>query len=888
MKNISFDNPYWLFIAIPLLLALFIPYFISVNKDNKNKGWIASLVLHTLIVVCLTLAAAGLTHTTVMTRTKVYIVADVSYSANRNLDEIDAHIANIADDLPSNSRLGIVCFGKDCEILTSSGTAIKSVKEASVDNSGTNIADALNYTSTLFSENELKRIILITDGYDTVSKNGDLISAVEQLEARDIRLDAVYIDSNLKDGVAEIQISDTEYTQSTYLQHETQVKILLESNVPNDAMVDLFVKAENGEYKKIDTTVVKADTGVNVVTFDLPTDVSGVFDYKVDVSATNDTSTNNNSYIFTQTVAGKRNVLLITEKQSDVTALTSLYSETAELTPYVINGMNRDVPYTVEDLSQYDEIILSNVDIRKINNIHAFVDSVDSVVSQYGKSLITLGDLSMQNKDDAIFEKLEELLPVNFGNASKDASLYTIVLDISRSMNDTSQLIIAKDASIKLLSLLSDDDYVAYVTLAGEARIEQTPTRLGDCREELYKKIQNATPTQGTFIGDALKLAYEHVKDLNFSEKQVMLISDGLTFTYEPEDATKIATQMYVDGITVSTVNVLSGNVPQAVNLLSAIAANGRGNYYLLDRAENVADLIFATIADDLTESIVEKESKVTVASFRDETSEGILSLPNVHGYVNSKAKLDATMVLSVDYEQKSGKISQVPLYSYREHGNGRVATFTSSLSGNWLKAWDKDTKALFFDNVLTTNTPPERINYPYNLNFEYMGNYSTLEIVPSYLNPLAKATVKITAPDGTVSEEQLAFDLNRYFTTFETPKTGKYHVKITYTYGKHSFISNTYYNVSYEPEYNAFNVFDVSSLYDFIRSKGTITTNGNVDMRNDKNDVSTYELSFRLPLLITAVALFVADIFIRKTRWADIKRWFSKFTKKKKGGKKQ
>ena len=459
MKNISFDNPYWLFIAIPLLLALFIPYFISVNKDNKNKGWIASLVLHTLIVVCLTLAAAGLTHTTVMTRTKVYIVADVSYSANRNLDEIDAHIANIADDLPSNSRLGIVCFGKDCEILTSSGTAIKSVKEASVDNSGTNIADALNYTSTLFSENELKRIILITDGYDTVSKNGDLISAVEQLEARDIRLDAVYIDSNLKDGVAEIQISDTEYTQSTYLQHETQVKILLESNVPNDAMVDLFVKAENGEYKKIDTTVVKADTGVNVVTFDLPTDVSGVFDYKVDVSATNDTSTNNNSYIFTQTVAGKRNVLLITEKQSDVTALTSLYSETAELTPYVINGMNRDVPYTVEDLSQYDEIILSNVDIRKINNIHAFVDSVDSVVSQYGKSLITLGDLSMQNKDDAIFEKLEELLPVNFGNASKDASLYTIVLDISRSMNDTSQLIIAKDASIKLLSLLSDDDY---------------------------------------------------------------------------------------------------------------------------------------------------------------------------------------------------------------------------------------------------------------------------------------------------------------------------------------------------------------------------------------------------------------------------------------------
>ena len=59
MKNISFDNPYLLLIAIPLLAILLIPYFISVNKDNRNKGWIASLVIHTAIVVCVSLAAAG-------------------------------------------------------------------------------------------------------------------------------------------------------------------------------------------------------------------------------------------------------------------------------------------------------------------------------------------------------------------------------------------------------------------------------------------------------------------------------------------------------------------------------------------------------------------------------------------------------------------------------------------------------------------------------------------------------------------------------------------------------------------------------------------------------------------------------------------------------------
>ena len=883
MRNISFDNPYWLLLAIPLLLALFIPYFVSVSRDNRNKGWIASLVIHCLISVCVTLAAAGLVHTTVMTRTKVYIVADLSYSTNRNLDEIDAHIANIAEELPPNSRLGIVCFGNDSKILTSSGTEIKSVKEATVDTSGTNIVGALDYTATLFSENELKRIILLTDGMDTASANADLVSAVERLKARNIRLDAVYLDSNLEDGVHEVQISGAEYTHSTYLNYDTQVQIQIESNTDNDAMLDLFMKNADGEYVKINTTVLHLDAGINVATFDLLTDTEGVFDYKAVVSATSDGSEQNNAYTFTQTVAGKRNVLLVTEKQSDVNELTALYSETAELDPYVINNFNRDVPYTVEALSAYDEIILSNVDVRKINNIYAFVDSVDAVVSEYGKSLITLGDLQMQNKDDPIFERLEELLPVNFGNANKDAKLYTIVLDISRSMNDTSQLIIAKDAALKLLSLLNDEDCVAYVTLAGEARIEQIPTPLGECREELYEKIQTATPSQGTFIGEALKMAYDHIKDLDYAEKQVMLISDGLTFTYEPEDAAKIASDMKADGITVSAVNILSGNEPQAVKLLSAIASNGGGNYYLIERAEAVADLIFATIANELTESIVEKESKVTINTFRDDTVNGILSFPNVFGYVNSKAKPDANMVLSVDYQKNADTVTQVPLYSYRDHGNGRVASFTSSLSGDWLKGWNTDTKTNFFGNVLTSNTPPERIHYPYNLNFTYEGNYSTLEIVPSYLNPLAKATVVVTDPSGVEYKETLAFDLNRYLTTFETPKTGSYHIQITYAYGTHSFASEVYYNVAYQPEYDAFAVYDVSNLHDFMRGSGEISTDGKLDLTNDRNDVSTYELNFRMPLLITAVVLVLVDIFIRKTRWADIKRWFQK----KKGGKK-
>ena len=867
MKSISFDNPYWLLLAIPLLAATLIPYFVSVSKDNRTKSWITSLVIHIVIILSLSLAAAGLVHTTVITRTKVYVVADVSYSSSRNLDKIDEFIEQINDSLPQNSRLGIVCFGNDAKILTSSGTAIKSVKQADVDDTGTNIAGALDYTATLFSEGEIKRIILITDGNDT-TYDGSAVAAVERLVAKDIRIDAVYVDSNLKEGESEVQISGVDFTAATYLDHDSTLSMLVESNGDSDVILDLFVKTQDTEeYSKINTTILQAERGLNVATLPLPTNVSGVFDYKVEISASADTSPYNNVYTFTQRVAGKRNVLLVSGNDNDLVVIKSMYQDTAEVDLYHITAKNRDIPYSIEELSKYDEIILSNVDIREINNINAFIDSVDIAVSQYGKSLITFGDLKMQNKDDVVFERLEELLPVSFGNANKDAKLYTIVLDISRSMNDTSQLNIAKDAATKLLSILNDDDYVAYVTLAGESKVELTPTRLGDCRKELYAKIQSAEPCQGTFIGEALKLAYDHMKPLSFAEKQVMLISDGLTYTYEPEDAVKIAENMLSDGITVSTVNVLSGNVSQAVSLLNNVANAGGGDYYLIERAEQVSELVFATIADSLTDSVIEKKTEVNIEIFRDDVLEGIRTLPSVNGYVNSKPKLDATMVLSVDYQKNATSTVSVPLYSYREHGNGRVATFTSSISGDWLSAWSDSDKAKFFGNVLLTNTPKERIDYPYVINFDYGGSYSTVEMLPSYLNPRAKARAVITSPSGEVYEEELLFDLNRYFTTFKTSELGKYHIEITYSYGNHSFKSDTYFNASYYDEYDMFAVYDLGNIHDFMRGAGGIYTDGNLNLENDKTEVDTYQRSFRLPLLALAVALFVFDVFIRKYR---------------------
>ena len=885
MKNISFDNPYWLLIAIPLLAAILIPYFISANKDNRTKGWIASLVIHALIIVSIALAAAGLVHTTVMTRTKLYVVADVSYSSERNLDEIDEYVKQVQANLPPNTMMGLICFGKDAEILSSAGTEIKSVKESKVDDSATNLIGALEFVERLFGEGEIKRIVLITDGRATTGK-GSLAATVTRLVNKGIKLDTIYLDNNLGEDDEEIQISDVDYTHSTYLDHDSTLKVLIESSVDNDVIIDLYSKQDGEtEYKKIDTTVFEAGAGMNIATLKLPTDTPGTFDYKVEISGRYDVSPYNNTYCFTQKVVGQRRILLVTEKRDDVTAISNLYGDMARIDSCIVGSRNSmKVPYTIESLMKYDEIILSNVDIRKIDNVYSFINSVDLAVSQYGKSLITLGDMSMQTpeKSDELV-MLEELLPVSFGNANKDSKLYTIVIDISRSMYHTrlNQLIMAKEAATKLVSLLEDDDYVAFITLAGEAKIELTPTKLSECREELYAKIQSVEPSQGTFVGEALDMAYRHMKDLNFEEKQVMLISDGKQYKNEATDSRLVAEKMYDDGINLSTISVLNHGVgakhTEGCLLLEELAELGGGTYYDFVDETKLSELIFSDVAEDITESVIETKSKVNIEIYRDDTVDGILTIPEVYGYINSKAKLDATMVLSVDYQKSATKTVAVPLYSYRDHGNGRVATFTSSLTGDWLGGWDEEIKNVFFGNILTTNTPVEQMDYPFNVNVESVAGNSTIEIIPSSINPRAKATIMVMLPDGSVYQSDMNFDLNRYRASLSTPLEGRYMVEIIYTYGDHSFVSNTYFTLQYADEYDAFGSYDIANIYDFMRGIGRVSRDGNINLENAKNEVDTYKLSFRLPLLVIAAALFIADVIVRKFKWSDIKGLFTK-----------
>ena len=863
MRNISFDNPWLLLLAVPLLAAVIVPYCIAIRKDNKNGHTVTSLILHLLIVALVVPALAGMASVTVMTETQVYVVADVSYSANRNLDLIDSYIAELQTKLPENSTVGLVCFGKDAVCVAAAGeqTSLPSVMDSGADDSATDIAGALEYAATLFSEGVIKRIVLLTDGKQTdADGTSALISAVEHLYAENIALDTVYVDNNVGADVAEVQLSGVEHTPATYLDCAATARVLVQSSTAVDAILSLW---KNGV--QLSQKAVALDMGYNLVNFSTDTSAAGEFDYEVRVQVEGDCSPHNNRYFFTQNVTETMRVLLITRAQSDADALKRICGPHTEIDAYVNNP---SVPCTVEQLCAYDQIVLSNVDVRELKNHTAFIDGVDKAVSLFGKSLITLGDTYIQNKSDDGLSALSDMLPVRFGNDDADPKLYCLVLDSSRSMQMASRLIMTKKAAVRFLELLNPEDYVMVVSFSGEVYIEQMPTEAAN-KEQVAAVIESIQPTQGTVIGAALKAALGQMQSLSFSEKQVVLISDGMSYSAEPDDAAEMANQLYQAGIVTTVINT---SCTEGTENMQRIANYGRGRYYWLQDERDLDELIFGEVADEVTETVIERQVPVTIKDTRDESVKGLAYLPDVHGYVYAKAKASAGTVLTVPYTKASGGVIDAPLYAHWKYGNGRVACFTSTLGGEWAKDWQGEDGTRFMRAMLDANTPAERIDYPYTLHVDYDGAAVRVEMIPATLDPYAVVHMCLTAPDGTHTEVQPLFDSQCYAHEFTALGVGKYRVQITYASGQSSFESESVFNISYSPEYDAFVTFDAAELHNAVRDRGTVSEGSVPTLQNDPDRLATYSVYFTVPLLIAAAVLYVADVIVRKITKNDIK----------------
>ena len=236
MSSIKITNPYLLILFFPLLLLILLSFIIGLRKKKKSFNNIASLIIHIMLCFLLTLLMADVNIVKTETDTEVYVLADVSKSIT-TYDEIDNYITNIKNELNENEKLGVVCFGKDSELITPINGKIKSVSQNNVDISATNYSQALSYTSSLFTNQFKKRIILISDGLQT---DGDYSKSLDELKNQNIRVDVIYLNnSSLNEN--EILVKNVSLNEKTFLKKNEVANVVIESNYNiNDLVISLY------------------------------------------------------------------------------------------------------------------------------------------------------------------------------------------------------------------------------------------------------------------------------------------------------------------------------------------------------------------------------------------------------------------------------------------------------------------------------------------------------------------------------------------------------------------------------------------------------------------------------------------------------------------------
>ncbi len=219
--------------------------------------------------------------------------------------------------------------------------------------------------------------------------------------------------------------------------------------------------------------------------------------------------------------------------------------------------------------------------------------------------------------------------PVGSSNVKRNGIDVMIALDVSKSMLaqdiKPNRLERAKQLIARLIDKMPDDR-IGIVVFAGRAYL-QMPLTSDHAAAKMYLSTASpdVVPTQGTVIGDALKMCYAGFNSKEKKYKSILLISDGED---HDETAAKLAQSLAGEGVMVNTIGIGSaeganiedpatgelkrddkGN-PVITKLneteLKAIAANTGGIYQLFTNADAAASAVEAQLRTMGQRSITE------------------------------------------------------------------------------------------------------------------------------------------------------------------------------------------------------------------------------------------------------------------------------------------
>ena len=670
----SFTNPN------ALLLLLVLPLLVAVGWPRlayRRQRDTVSLLLRLLLVVVIVLGLAGIQIERAADKLAVVFLIDESDSISPAMQSAAVeYVRTAADAMHDKDQAAVIVFGADALVETPITDRLELVQLGSYPiRLNTDIAEALRLGLALFPADTAKRMVILSDGKQTV---GDAEQVARLAAATGAQIDYVYLgsaDTQPSASEPEIMVQSIDAPSTVNEGERFNLTVAISSTLPN---TQAEVRVLSGG-RVVHRREVDLQRGVTNVVFDMIAPSSGFADFNVVVEPHSaDTFYQNNQLAAFTEVTGSPRVLLVTSDEREIESLRSVLEESGLQVD--VQGPN-DMPVGLAPLSSYDSIVLANVSATDLSTDR--MRYLQAYVRDLGGGLVVVGGPNSYGVGGYYETPLEEMLPVDMRiRDQKRIPQLTMLFVIDRSgsmeissSGTVSNLELAKEAVARSFDLLNDNDRTGVLSFDISAYYVIDIQTVGDAanRQRLRDLIGSLRPGGGTNIRQGILSADQVLRSDPSQLKHIILLTDG------GADSSGIASavgRMYDNyGITTSVVAVGQ----DYGRWLQDVASAGHGIFHL---AYDVSTIPAIFTAETLlaTRSYITEEEFTPSVTARHPIVQGFDSLPPLEGYVATSPKSTAQVILQGPQDD--------PILAVWQYGLGRAVAFTSDATSRWAVNW--------------------------------------------------------------------------------------------------------------------------------------------------------------------------------------------------------
>ncbi len=661
--RLGFERPAWL-----LLLLATPALFVVLRRSlaDFSQGQLAlQAALRTLVLAGVAVALAGPELRRPARALSIVALADVSDSVSDDALAFEraglsalARAAAARGDPPPR----IVRFAarpEEVSFRTPPGVALS--RFPAPGGAATDSALAVGFGAGLVDATAVPRLLLLSDGLAT---HGDLEGAAMRLGGRALPIFALPLPAPAAGDAAVAELSAP-------LEVRPRVPFQVDVRVLSDRATGVHLRLEGDGAATVDDPVraIMLTAGATTVSYQVRVAEPGTTILRAHVQAPSDRHPENDEGVLAIATDRDPHRVLCLEGTSQAAASFAR--------ALAAQGISADVhPATAAatgDLGRYDLVVLADVPRAALSD--GAIGALESFV-RGGGGLLVAGGTQSYGPGGYLGTRLAAILPLRLDvpDRQEEASLaLALVIDRSGSMAGE-KLDLTKQAARATADALPPSDQIAVVVFDSQAQPVVQLQRAAN-RQRIANDIGRIQASGGTNILAGLREAVEELLPARARKKHIILLSDGQSPYDEIPDLVDAASAAR---ITISAIGVGDG---ADQTMLKMIAERGGGRFYQTRDPASIPRIFSRETSDLDDQLIVERPTAVRVAK-RIAAFAGVDlgHAPPLGGYVVTRPRADAELALTT--------ADGAPLLARWQLGLGQVAAWTSDLGARWGAGW--------------------------------------------------------------------------------------------------------------------------------------------------------------------------------------------------------